>query len=155
MPATKLKEFLDANGVKYVTIHHSVAYTAQEVAASAHVRGKDMAKTVVVRVDGNLAMAVVPAAQKVDVRRLKEVTGAKSAEIAAEQDFRGTFPECDLGAMPPFGNLYGVAVYVDPRLAEDEEIAFNACSHTELMRLSYKDFERLVKPKIVPLTFAR
>ncbi len=155
MPATKLKEFLDANGVKYVTIHHSVAYTAQEVAASAHVRGKDMAKTVVVRVDGNLAMAVVPAALKVDVRRLKEATGAKSAEIAAEQDFRNTFPECDLGAMPPFGNLYGMTVYVDPRLAADEEIAFNACSHTELMRLSFKDYERLVTPKVVPLTFAR
>ena len=155
MPATKLKEFLDANGVKYVTIHHSVAYTAQEVAASAHVRGSDMAKTVMVRLDGSLAMAVVPAAQKVDVRRLKEATGAKSVEIAAEQDFRSTFPECDLGAMPPFGNLYGMTVYVDPQLAADEEIAFNACSHTELMRLSYKDYERLVKPKVVALTFAR
>jgi Ala-tRNA(Pro) deacylase len=155
MPATKLKEFLDANRVKYVTIHHSVAYTAQEVAAAAHVRGKEMAKTVVVRLDGKLAMAVVPAAQKVDVRRLKETAGATSAEIAAEQDFRTSFPECDLGAMPPFGNLYGVPVYVDARLAEDEEIAFNACSHTEVMRLPFKDFERLVHPKIAPLTFAR
>ena len=155
MAATKLKEFLDANGVKYVTIHHSVAYTAQEVAASAHVRGKEMAKTVVVRIDGNVAMAVVPAAQKVDVRRLKEAAGAEVVEIAAEQDFRTTFPECDLGAMPPFGNLYGVPVYVDVRLAEDQEIAFNACSHTEVMRLAYDDFARLVKPKIVPLTFAR
>ena len=155
MPATKLREFLDANGVKYVTIRHSVAYTAQEVAASAHIRGKEMAKTVVVKLDGQLALAVVPAAQKVDVRRLKEVTGAKKAEIAAEEDFRSTFPECDLGAMPPFGNLYGLVVYVDPQLAEDEEIAFNACSHTELMRLPYKDFQRLVQPKVVPLTFAR
>jgi len=155
MPATKLKEFLDAHGVKYVTIRHSVAYTAQEVAASAHIRGKEMAKTVVVKLDGSLAMAVVPAALKVDVRRLKEATGAKKAEIAAEEDFRGAFPECDLGAMPPFGNLYGVAVYVDPQLAEDEEIAFNACSHTELMRLPYKDFQKLVQPKVVPLTFAR
>jgi Ala-tRNA(Pro) deacylase len=154
MPATKLKEFLDANRVKYVTIHHSVAYTAQEVAAAAHVRGKEMAKTVVVRLDGKLAMAVVPAAQKVDVRRLKETAGATAAEIAAEQDFRTSFPECDLGAMPPFGNLYGVPVYVDARLAEDEEIAFNACSHTEVMRLSFKDFERLVHPKIAQLTFA-
>jgi Ala-tRNA(Pro) deacylase len=155
MAATKLKEFLDANGVKYVTIRHSVAYTAQEVAASAHVRGKEMAKTVVVRLDGQLAMAVVPAAQKVDVRRLKEAAGAAVAEIAAEQDFRTSFPECDLGAMPPFGNLYGVPVYADTRLAEDEEIAFNACSHTEVMRLAFKDFERLAQPKIVPLTFAR
>jgi len=155
MPATKLREFLDAHGVKYVTIRHSVAYTAQEVAASAHIRGKEMAKTVVVKLDGQLALAVVPAAQKVDVRRLKEATGAKKAEIAAEEDFRSTFPECDLGAMPPFGNLYGLTVYVDPQLAEDEEIAFNACSHTELMRLPYKDFQKLVQPKVVPLTFAR
>ena len=155
MPAAKLKEFLDAQGVKYVTIRHSVAYTAQEVAASAHVRGKEMAKTVVVKLDGALAMAVVPAAQKVDVRRLKDAAGAKVAEIAAEEDFRSTFPECDLGAMPPFGNLYGVPVYLDSRLAEDVEISFNACSHTELMRLSYRDYERLVKPKVVPLTFAR
>lgn len=155
MPATKLREFLDAHGVKYVTIRHSVAYTAQEVAASAHIRGKEMAKTVVVKLDGQLALAVVPAAQKVDIRRLKEATGVKKAEIAVEEDFRGTFPECDLGAMPPFGNLYGLTVYVDPQLAEDEEIAFNACSHTELMRLPYKDFQRLVQPKVVPLTFAR
>jgi Ala-tRNA(Pro) deacylase len=155
MPATKLKEFLDSHGVKYVTIRHSVAYTAQEIAASAHIRGKEMAKTVVVKLDGTLALVVVPAAQKVDVRRLKEATGAKKAEIAVEEDFRSAFPECDLGAMPPFGNLYGVVVYVDPQLAEDEEIVFNACSHTELIRLPYKDFQKLVQPKVVPLTFAR
>ena len=154
MPAAKLKEYLDANSVKYVTIKHSLAYTAQEVAASAHVRGRDMAKSVVVKADGALALVVVPAAQKVDVDRVREVAGAKKVEIATEWDFRNAFPECDLGAMPPFGNLYGMKVYVDPRLAADEEIAFNAGTHTEVMRLPYADFERLVKPVIARVTYA-
>ncbi len=148
MPAAKLREFLDANGVKYVTIRHSLAYTAQEVAASAHVRGKDMAKTVIVKVDGQLAMAVVPASQKVDLVRLRDVAGAKTVEVASEQEFCDAFPECEVGAMPPFGHLYGMNVFVDQRLAADEEIAFNAGSHTELIRLSYPDFERLAKPKL-------
>ena len=148
MPAAKLREFLDANGVKYVTIRHSLAYTAQEVAASAHVRGKDMAKTVVVKVDGQLAMAVVPASQKVDLARLRDASGAKTVEVATEQEFRDAFPGCDVGAMPPFGHLYGMNVFVDQKLAADEEISFNAGSHTELIRLSYPDFERLAKPKL-------
>lgn len=148
MPAAKLREFLDANGVKYVTIRHSLAYTAQEVAASAHVRGKDMAKTVIVKVDGQLAMAVVPASQKVDLVRLRDAAGAKTVEVATEQEFCDAFPECEVGAMPPFGHLYGMNVFVDQRLAADEEIAFNAGSHTELIRLSYPDFERLAKPKL-------
>lgn len=152
MPARKLKEYLDAQGVKYVTIRHSMAYTAQEVAASAHIRGREMAKTVIVRIDGRLAMAVLPAAAKVDVDRLKEAAGAKTTRIAAEEDFRDAFPECDLGAMPPFGNLYGMDVYVDQVLAKDEEIAFNAGSHMELIRLSYKEFEKLVQPKKIPLS---
>ena len=148
MPAAKLREFLDANGVKYVTIRHSLAYTAQEVAASAHVRGKDMAKTVIVKVDGQLAMAVVPASQRVDLVRLRDVAGAKTVEVATEQEFCDAFPGCEVGAMPPFGHLYGMNVFVDQRLAADEEIAFNAGSHTELIRLSYPDFERLAKPKL-------
>lgn len=151
MPAGKLKEFLDSKGVKYVLIKHSLAYTAQEIAASAHVRGKEMAKTVIVRIDGKLAMAVLPAARMVDVDRLKEGVGARSVQIASEEDFKGVFPECELGAMPPFGNLYDMEVYVSPELAEDEEIAFNAGTHTELFRLAYKDFERLARPKIVPI----
>lgn len=152
MPAQKLKEFLDSHGVRYVVITHSPAYTAQEIAASAHIRGKEMAKTVIVKIDGKLAMAVLPAAQKVDVDRLRAAAGAKTVELASEADFRDAFPGCQLGAMPPFGNLYGMEVYVATRLAEDEEIAFSAGSHTELIRLSYKDFERLVAPKVIRLS---
>ncbi len=148
MPVRKLKEFLDQNGVRWVSIVHSPAYTAQEVAASAHVRGKDLAKTVMVRVDGKPVMVVLPASQRVDFQVLREVTGGQNVVLASEAEFRELFPDCEAGAMPPFGNLYGMDVYVAPKLAEDEEISFNAGSHTELMKLRYADFERLVKPKV-------
>lgn len=148
MPAKKLKEFLDSEKVKYLTLNHSAAYTAQEIAASAHVRGKEMAKTVMVTLDGKMAMVVVPASRKVNFESLREVAGASNAQLASEQAFRDMFAGCEVGAMPPFGNLYGMDVYASRLLAEDEEIAFNAGSHTELMRLAYKDFERLVKPKL-------
>ncbi len=153
MPVAKLKAFLNANAVKYVTIRHSEAYTAQEIAASAHVPGKELAKAVMVRLDGKMAMAVVPASHRVDFRLLQAVSGARKAELAQEKEFRDLFPECDPGAMPPFGNLYGMAVYCADTLAEDNEIAFNACSHTELIRLSFKDFERLAQPKIAGISF--
>jgi Ala-tRNA(Pro) deacylase len=154
MPAQKLKQFLDKNKVKYVAISHSPTYTAQEIAASAHVPGKEMAKTVIVKVDGKMAMAVLPAPQKVDFKLLKDGIGAKSVELATatEQEFADSFPECEPGAMPPFGNLYDMDVFVAKKLAEDQEFAFNAGSHTELFKLAYKDFEKLVKPKV--LTFA-
>ena len=148
MPVRKLKEFLDQNGVRWVSIVHSPAYTAQEVAASAHVKGKDLAKTVMVKVDGKPVMIVLPASQRVDFQVLREVTGGQNVVLASEAEFRELFPDCEAGAMPPFGNLYGMDVYGAPKLAEDEEIAFNAGSHTELMKLRYADFERLVKPKV-------
>jgi Ala-tRNA(Pro) deacylase len=148
MPVQKLKAFLDANHVKFVTISHSAAYTAQEIAASAHVPGKELAKTVMVKLDGRLAMVVLSAPDKVSLAKLKAVTGAESVELATEEDFRGRFPNCELGAMPPFGNLWDMDVFVDQRLREDELIAFNAGSHTELVRLAYGDFERLVNPTV-------
>ena len=149
MPVKKLKEFLDSNKVKYVSISHSAAYTAQEIAASAHVPGKDLAKTVMVKIDGKMGMAVLPASFKVDLTHLKEALGAKAVELASEREFRDMFPGCETGGMPPFGNLFDMEVYVSAKLAEDQEIAFNAGSHTELLKLAYKDFERLVQPKVV------
>jgi Ala-tRNA(Pro) deacylase len=149
MPVKQLQEFLDQHQVKYVTIRHSPAYTAQEVAASAHIPGKELAKTVMVKLDGRLAMAVLPASSQVNFARLKNTAGVSHAELASEREFRDLFPECDVGAMPPFGNLYGMEVFVAESLADDEEIAFNAGTHTELMRLAYRDFDRLVQPKIV------
>ncbi len=151
MPVKKLKELLDGSGVKYVAVSHSPAYTAQEVAASAHVPGKELAKTVIVKIDGKMAMAVLPASYQLDMGLLKDAAGAKQVELASESDFKGLFPDCELGAMPPFGNLYGMEVYSAQSLAEDEQIAFAAGSHSELVRLAYKDFERLAKPKVFKL----
>jgi len=151
MPMTKLEEFLNKNGVAHQVIPHPLAFTATSVAGAAHIRGKEMAKTVVVNLDGHLAMAVVPADRKVDLERLRQATGAVSAELADEREFSGDFPGCEPGAMPPFGNLFGMPVYVEPHLAADVEIAFNAGSHTELIRMAYKDFERLTHPRLVDM----
>lgn len=152
MPVRRLKEFLDSQQIKYVTISHSPAFTAQQIAATAHVPGKELAKTVMVLVDGKMAMAVLPASLRVDLDHLQEIVGARRIELADERSFRDKFPECEVGAMPPFGNLYGMDVYVADSLAEDDEIAFNAGSHTELIRMAYADFERLVKPKVLAFT---
>jgi len=154
MPARKLKEFLDRNDIAYVTFKHSPAYTAKGIAQSAHVPGNELAKSVMLKIDGKLAIAVLPAPFKVNIGVLREAIGAKTVEIATEQEFASTFPGCELGAMPPFGNLWGVPVYASERLSEDDSIVFNAGTHTELIRMHYDDFERLVKPKIVALTSA-
>jgi Ala-tRNA(Pro) deacylase len=149
MPAQRLQAFLDEHQVKYVVISHSRAFTTQEVAAATHIPGKELAKSVIVEIDGEMAMAVLPGSQKVDVHLLRDAAGAKEVTLAREAAFKDRFPECDLGAMPPFGNLYGMPVYVADSLAEDEEIAFNAGSHTELVKMSYRDFERLVQPRVM------
>ncbi|MTI31165.1 aminoacyl-tRNA deacylase [Xanthovirga aplysinae] len=149
MPVRKLKEYLDERNIRYVTIHHSQAFTAQQIAASAHIRGKELAKAVIIKVGGKMAMCVLPASYMIDLNLLRQVTGANDVELASELEFKNQFPECEVGAMPPFGNLYGMDVYVAGILSEDEEIAFNAGSHTELIRMAYQDFERLVKPKVV------
>jgi len=146
--STRLKAHLDANGVKYMTITHSRAYTAQEIAAAVHCPGVELAKTVIVKLDGKFAMAVLPASYKVDFKKLKELTGAKDVALATEEEFRGLFPECELGAMPPFGNLYNLPVYASDVLAQDQEIFFNAGTHTEVIRMAYADFERVVKPTV-------
>ena len=147
MPVQQLKEFLDSRGVKYVSITHSLAYTAQEVAASAHVSGKEMVKTLVVKLDGRMVLVALPASEKVDLHQLKDATGARDVELATEAEFGSRFPGCDVGAMPPFGNLYGMDTYVTDSLTRDREIAFNAGTHTEVIRMSYADFERLATPK--------
>lgn len=149
MIVRKLKDFLDTHGVKYVVISHSRAYTAQEIAASAHVPGKELAKTVMVKIDGKLAMVIMPASHTLEFEVLKKQTGSKNVQLATEEEFVETFPDCEVGAMPPFGNLYDVDVYVSRKLADDEEIAFNAGSHTELIRLQYADFATLVKPTVL------
>jgi Ala-tRNA(Pro) deacylase len=154
MPVNMLKSLLDKQNVKYVTISHSLAYTAQEIAASAHIHGKEVAKTVIVKIDGEMAMAVLPASRKLDLKKLRKASGARKVELAEEHEFQDRFQGCALGAMPPFGILYGMSVYSDQLLTEDERISFNACSHTELIQMAYRDFADLVKPVIAPLSSA-
>ena len=149
MPLAKLKEYLESHQVTYSLIPHAPTFTAQTTAQAAHVPGTELAKTVMVKVDGRMAMAVLPASMHVDFDQLKTSVAAKEVLLAVEGDFQDIFAGCEVGAMPPFGNLYDLAVFVEQSLAEDEEIAFNAGTHTELMRLSYADFAELVKPTIV------
>ncbi|HWR37547.1 MAG TPA: YbaK/EbsC family protein [Clostridia bacterium] len=151
MPVQRLKEFLDRNSVHYVVIIHSRAYTAAAIAAITHIPGNEIAKNVMVRLDGQLAMAVVPASRYLDLDALRSSVGAKDVSLVTEKEFEGTFPDCEVGAMPPFGVLYDMPVYIDDRLSKDLEIAFNAGSHRELVRLAYKDFERLQHPRVLQI----
>lgn len=148
MPAKKLKEFLDSHKVTYTTLTHPRAYTAQEIAFLAHVHGDEFAKTVIAKVDGEMVMAVLPASYHVDLHLLKAAANGKKIALATETDFRDRFPGCETGAMPPFGQLYGMRVFVDESLTREKEIAFNAGTHEELVRLAYSDFAKLVKPKV-------
>ena len=148
MPLARLKEQLDSEKVKYVVISHSPAYTSQEIAASAHIAGGEIAKTVMVKLDGEMAMAVLPAPLRVDLDSLAQVAGAARADLAEEEEFERLFPGCELGAMPPFGNLFNLPVFADESLASHPKIAFNAGTHIELVRMGYADFERLVQPKL-------
>ena len=149
MLAESVRKYLDSQQVAYTTISHKPTYTAQEVAANTHISGKDLAKTVMIKLDGKMVMAVLPAAYHVNFHLLKEATGAKDIQLAREDEFMELFPDSDVGAMPPFGNLYGLDVYVAESLAEDEVIAFNAGTHTDLIKMTFATFVKLVRPKIL------
>ena len=153
MPLCKLREFLDSHNIKYLVLSHSLAYTAQGIAALAHVSGKKLAKTVIVKIDGVLAMAVIPASEHVDLDRLRTLTGAQIIDIATEREFKDAFPDCETGAMPPFGNLYDMPVYADESLAQHEEITFSAGTHRELVRMRWADLARLVNPTVDKLAY--
>ena len=144
----RLQEFLDENGVKYVSIRHSPSYTGQELAESVHISGQEIAKTVILKSGDDYLMAVLPASRKIDVGQMKEHIGIEGLRLAFENEFSDLFPDCELGAMPPFGNLYGMPVYSASALSEDEEIVFNAGTHTDAIKMSYEDYERLVNPTV-------
>ncbi len=152
MVLKKLRECLDSHNVKYTIISHSPAYTAQEIAATAHISGKEVAKTVIVNTEAKKVMVVLPASHMIDFRLLAEALGVKKAVLSTEAEFKDLFDECEVGAMPPFGTLFGMEVIASRSLAEDDEIAFNAGTHRELVMMKYDDFERLVKPKVVTFT---
>jgi Ala-tRNA(Pro) deacylase len=148
----RLQEYLDRHHVPYQVLGHEEAYTAPEIAHTLHVSGKMLAKVVIVKADERFVMAVLPANWKVDLKRLKEVFQTSHVRLATEEEFKALFPDCDVGAMPPFGNLYGLDVYVDQSLTADEEIVFQAGTHVDAVKLRYADFARLVKPKAAQLT---
>ncbi|MFT3742359.1 MAG: YbaK/EbsC family protein [Gammaproteobacteria bacterium] len=144
-----VRRYLDDHHISYKTINHVPAYTAQETAQLSHISGKEIAKCVIVKIDGKLAMIVEPASIRLDLSWIKAWLKANQVELANEQEFQECFPDCELGAMPPFGNLYGMDVIVDDMLTEDRTIAFNGGTHTDLVEMAYKDYENLVKPRLM------
>jgi Ala-tRNA(Pro) deacylase len=148
-------EYLKRNGVPYEVIEHVPAFSAHEVAVVSHVQDKDLAKTLIVHTDNSFCMVVLPADHRLDDHLLHQVVKAKHLHLAHEDDLRPLFPDCELGAMPPFGNLYALPVYMDQALTEDSEIVFNACSHTKSLRMKMNDYLHLVKPIVGPLSVPR
>ncbi len=151
MSTHQLTTYLDSQHIDYTLISHSPTFTAQETAQSAHIPGREVAKTVIVLIDGVPAMVVEPATAHVHLGKLKSLIGAETVSLADERDFDELFPDCERGAMSPFGNLRDMRVYVDESLTQDEQIAFNADSHTEMIKLAYRDFEALVQPEVLRL----
>ena len=155
MALTSLIAYLDNQHVPYTVITHSPAYTAQGIAGLTHISGKELAKTVIVKLDEKLAMAVLPANFHVDLASLRRCTKARTVALASEEDFENRFAECETGAMPPFGNLFGLPVFADESLARDKEIAFNAGTHRELIRMGWDDFRRLAEPMMIHFAAGR
>ena len=149
MLSEKLKKYLDENGVKYEVLRHGEAYTAQEVAASMHIKGKMLVKVVILNTERGFIMVALPADRKIDIALLRADLGFRLVTLATEDEFKKLFPDCEPGAMPPFGNLYGIPVYVDRTLTEDKDIVYNAGTHYEAVKMSYPDFARLVSPQIL------
>ncbi len=144
----RLEDYLRENRVPFRVQHHPRAITAQEVAASEHVPGKMVAKVVMILADGRMIMLALPAPYQVDLEKVGALLGVEEVRLADEEEFEGAFPDCEVGAMPPFGNLYDLPVYVEEVLAEDETIVFRAGTHTDTMSVKYADFERLVEPAV-------
>jgi Ala-tRNA(Pro) deacylase len=145
----KLCDYLDKHNIRYLTMRHSPAITAQEIAEAAHIHGQEFAKTVIVNLDGNLVMAVLPASEKLDTDLLLTASHGKKAELAGESEFQNRFPECEVGAMPPFGNLFDMDVYIEESMTSNNNITFNAGTHTELIQMSMEDFLNLLQPRVV------
>jgi Ala-tRNA(Pro) deacylase len=148
MISTRLKNLLDQNGIRFEVVPHDPAFTAQQLAARMHVPGREFVKAVVVRIDGRYALAAVPAHRLVDEKALARVARASRCVLAGEAEFRELFPDCELGAMPPVGNLYGLETYVDAEVTRDETVVANAGTHAEAIRIRYADLARLARPTV-------
>ena len=143
-------DFLSHNKIAYEILHHSEAFTAQTVAAAEHIKGRQHAKVVMVKSGGQHLMTVLPADHRVDLEKIEKITG-QPAVLQAENEFKPLFPDCAVGTMPPFGNLYGLTTYVDKSLTQEDFIVFEAGTHTDAIKLSYHDYERLANPRIEDL----
>lgn len=148
----RLKNYLDSHGVRYITIVHSTAFTSQEVAASVHVKGREFAKCVIVKSNGKFFMLVVPADHRVSFEKARGVLNVGSLSLATEEEFKRLFPDCEVGAMPPFGNLYNIPVYVDEKFKANDEISFNGGTHNDVVRMKMADYIRLVEPTFCDLS---
>ena len=146
MPAQKLKQMLDKHNIKYISINHSPAYTARETAASTFVPRREFAKTIIVDIDGEKIMAVLSASRHVDIVALRNLVPANEARLATEDEFRELFPDCELGAMPPFGSLYNMRVFIDEMVTEVDDLCFNAGSHEQILRMDCVDYMKLEQP---------
>lgn len=153
MLCKRLTNYLEDHDVAFSTITHPLSFTAEGIARVSHIPGRMMAKSVVLNADGKWVMAVMPANKKIDLNKVKEILSTKTTELANENNLKDIFPDCEIGAMPPFGNLYGMDVIVSADLTLDEEIAFNAGDHRELMEVNYKDYARLVHPQVMSFTY--
>ena len=154
MPLRALSHFLDISKVPYRSYNHPPTYSAQDTARLMHISGHEVAKTVILRLDGRLVMAVLPACEMVDLDKFHDMAGAMWVELVDEDDLEHIAPLCDAGSIPPIGNLFGLPVYVSVSLALDETIAFNAGNHTEEIRMYFRDFERLVQPRVMDFSRA-
>jgi Ala-tRNA(Pro) deacylase len=148
MPAQKLKQMLDRKQIKYISINHSPAYTARETAASTFVPRREFAKTIIVDLDGEKVMAVLPASRHVDIVAFRKLAQASEARLATEDEFKALFPDCEVGAMPPFGSLYDMRVFVDQIVTEVDDLCFNAGSHEQILRMDCRDFLALEQPVV-------
>lgn len=152
---TRLEGYFRENGVAFDVQEHPTAYTAQGVAASEHVPGHMLAKVVMAASNGDLVMLVLPAPSMVDLAKVADALGAPDVRLAREEEFAAAFPDCEPGAMPPFGNLYDLPVYVDETMGRSERIVFQAGKHTVTMNVVYADFARLADPKVVDIAVTR
>ena len=150
--APRLQSFLEDNRIAYEAIHHRKDYTAKEAAEDTHTAAVEFAKTVFIRLDSRYAMAVLPADHWVSTKKLRDALGVDELRLATEGEVKELCPDCDVGAAPPFGNLYNLSVYVSPTLTKDEEITFNAGSHEDAIRMTYRDFSALVQPEVISMS---
>jgi Ala-tRNA(Pro) deacylase len=149
----QVQQFLKDQGVSYKVLEHRPTFTAQYTAQAVHTRGDEVAKTVVLKADAGYVLAVLQATHKIDMMRARETLGAQLVELASEADFQKLFPDCEVGALPPFGSQYGLQTLVDESLTRDQEIVIEGNTHREAIRLKYADFDRIEHPKVAAFTY--